>query len=49
MIIILIIIITHQTDSIIIMGTNALPAPLHTAATEWENASRQKNSEVVRA
>ena len=39
---------THQNSSIMTIGTKALPAPRQTAATACENASKQKNSDIVR-
>ena len=32
---------THQTASIVAIGTVALPAPRKTPAMQWEKASRQ--------
>ena len=38
---------THQKDSMEIMGMTALPAPRSTAARLWLAASRKKNSEQM--
>ena len=39
---------THHTHSITTMGTVALPAPRHTAATQWAKDKKQKNSPSMR-
>ena len=40
--------ITHQKESMEIIGITALPAPRRTAARLWLAASRKKNSEQIR-